>query len=441
MFNRFKKIALFLGDLVCLHLALVLTLAVRYPQAELMKHWQNHWPIFWPVFIIWLLIIYISNLYDLNARTISRKFLGTMGNATIVSVFLSILYFYLNANTNIAPKTNLAIFSAIFIILFLVWRSLSQLAIHSLLLKENIALIGSGRLTEKIIAELEKRPGYGYQVAWICRGADELAALPENIRTKNIRTVIITDDFGSGQILSETLFACLAYNIDFFSYPDFYESLTDKVPVEAIGPDWFLDNLREGRKNYFNSLKQLLDWLMAGIILIVSLPLWPFIALGIKLAGSGPVFFRQDRLGEKEKVFKIIKFRTMRVAGNDLAPTPQDDPRIFGFGSFLRQTRLDEIPQVLNILRGEMSFIGPRPERPEIVAELEKQIPFYKTRLLIKPGLTGWDQISGAYHSPSPADTYEKLQYDLFYLKHRSFYLDLTIILKTLATMVSRGGR
>jgi len=107
----------------------------------------------------------------------------------------------------------------------------------------------------------------------------------------------------------------------------------------------------------------------------------------------------------------------------------------------LRQTRLDEIPQVLNILRGEMSFIGPRPERPEMVAELEKQIPFYKTRLLIKPGLTGWDQISGAYHSPSVADTYEKLQYDLFYLKHRSFYLDLTIILKTLATMVSRGGR
>jgi len=441
MFNRFKKITLFLGDLVGLHLALFLTLLLRYPQNLLAKYWQNHWPVFWPVFIIWLLILYISNLYDLNLRAKSRVFLGTTANAAIISIFLSILYFYLGTNTNITPKTNLVIFSAIFVIIFLVWRLLSQIAIHSLFLKENLAIIGANQLTDQLVLEIKNNPGAGYQVTWVCSDAQALAALPDNIKSKNIRTVVITDNFGSSAKLSAALFTCLTYNINFFNYPDFYESLVGKVPLEAIDSDWFLNNLREGQKNYFNSLKQLLDWLLAGVILVLSLPLWPLIALIIKLTSRGPVFFRQDREGEKEKIFKIIKFRTMRVDGNDLTPTAEDDQRIFGFGSFLRQTRLDEIPQVLNILRGEMSFIGPRPERPEMVAELEKQIPFYKTRLLIKPGLTGWDQISGAYHSPSVADTYEKLQYDLFYLKHRSFYLDLTIILKTLATMVSRGGR
>ena len=159
------------------------------------------------------------------------------------------------------------------------------------------------------------------------------------------------------------------------------------------------------------------------------------------MGSRGPVLFKQARYGQNEKIFKILKFRTMRMNNNDGSPTTEGDKRITSFGNFLRKTRLDEIPQVINILKGEMSFIGPRPERPEIVAELERQIPFYKTRLLIKPGISGWDQVSGVYHSPSLEDTLEKLQYDLFYLKHRSLYLDLAITLKTIATVLGRGGR
>ena len=131
----------------------------------------------------------------------------------------------------------------------------------------------------------------------------------------------------------------------------------------------------------------------------------------------------------------------MKEDGNNRTMTVEGDKRVTKLGLFLRKTRLDEIPQVINIIKGEMSFIGPRPERPEIVSGFEHQIPFYKTRLLIKPGITGWDQVSGKYHSPSLEDTLEKLQYDLFYLKHRSFYLDLVITLKTIATMMSREGR
>jgi len=131
----------------------------------------------------------------------------------------------------------------------------------------------------------------------------------------------------------------------------------------------------------------------------------------------------------------------MKEDGNDFQPTEENDIRITGIGSLLRKTRLDELPQLINIIRGEMSFVGPRPERPELVKDLEQQIPFYNERMLVKPGLTGWDQVSKIYHSPSYEDTMEKLQYDLFYVKNRSFYLDFSIILKTISTVLSRSGR
>ncbi|MCK5416729.1 sugar transferase, partial [Candidatus Parcubacteria bacterium] len=144
--------------------------------------------------------------------------------------------------------------------------------------------------------------------------------------------------------------------------------------------------------------------------------------------------------GKNEKKFILIKFRTMRTENNDMTLTRSNDPRVTYFGNFLRKTRIDEIPQVLNILFGDMSFVGPRPERPEFIEKLKKEIPFYEERMLTKPGLTGCDQISGEYHSPSLNDSLKKLQYDLFYIKNRSIYLDLSIILKTIATILSKSG-
>jgi exopolysaccharide biosynthesis polyprenyl glycosylphosphotransferase len=441
MSSGLKKFILLSGDVVSLHLALFLTLVIRYPETLWPINWVNHWPKFLVVFIIWLLVLYINDLYNLNWRVLSRAFSGRVINATVISSLLSILYFYLQTSSRVTPKTNLVIFMAVFLVIFWLWRALYQAILHSLLTQENLALVGDNTKTAKLLTELENNPGAGYQTALIFKTPTELAALANNIQAKNIHTIVVCDDFGQGDQLSAALFNCLPYNINFFDYPDFYELLTGKIPVEAIGPDWFLDNLKEGQKNYFNSIKQLLDWVLAGLIFIISLPLWPLIALLIKLTSRGPVFFRQERVGKNEQVFKILKFRTMREENNDRSLTLAGDHRITKFGSFLRQTRLDEIPQVINILRGEMSFIGPRPERPEIITELERQIPFYRTRLLIKPGLTGWDQVSGKYHSPSLEDSLEKLQYDLFYLKRRSISLDAAITLKTIATIMSRGGR
>ncbi|MCD4694325.1 sugar transferase [bacterium] len=204
---------------------------------------------------------------------------------------------------------------------------------------------------------------------------------------------------------------------------------------------WFLENLNEGGKNWFDKFKKLYDLLLSLIFLIISLPVWLIIIVFIKIDSKGGVFFTQSRTGLNNKNFTIIKFRTMKIDGNDLSLTKKKDKRITRVGAFLRKTRLDELPQLINIIKGEMSFVGPRPERPEFVEKLEIEIPFYNERMLVKPGITGWDQISGEYHSPTTKDSLKKLQYDLFYIKNRSIYLDLSIVLKTIATVLSKTGR
>ena len=439
--NTLKKLILFSGDLFFLHLSLVFTLLIRYPDGNIFSTFNIHWINFTVVFIIWITVFYLNDFYNLNFSTKDKKYYRLIFNAVLFSTLLSIIYFYLNVKGNITPKTNLFIFSAVYVMLFIIWRNSYQTFLSSLIPQINVSLIGSSKHTEFLIKELEMNPGLNYKVVLICSNSEEIETLAQNILDYKIRTLVICDDFGDSERVRNSLFECLAYNVTFFDYPDFYELLTNKVPVESIGQGWFLENLNEGQKNYYNFVKRILDLFLALFVIFSTLPIWIIIGLVIKLSSNGPVFYTQLRLGKNEKEFKIIKFRTMRVQDNDGSPTRENDNRTTKVGSFLRKTRLDEIPQVLNIILGDMSFIGPRPERPEIIAELEHQIPFYKTRLLIKPGLTGWDQISGNYHSPSVPDSLEKLQYDLYYLKHRSLYQDFSIALKTFATMLFHEGR
>lgn len=300
--------------------------------------------------------------------------------------------------------------------------------------------MGNNEKSRALRNELDKNLGAGYKLELQISGEEELEKLKNQTESEKIKIVVVCDDFGSART-TDFLLNLLQNRISVYSYPDFYELLSGKVPVEEVSATWFLENLRENQRRYFNSLKRIMDILGALTVLIISLIFWPLIALIIKLESRGPVFFRQKRLGRQGKLFTIIKFRTMRESGNDRALTVDGDKRITTFGNFLRKTRLDEIPQMINILKGEMSFIGPRPERPELAKDLESIIPFYNTRLIIKPGLSGWDQISGEYHSPTKEDTLKKLQNDLFYIKNRSLFLDLTIVLKTVATILGRGGK
>lgn len=209
--------------------------------------------------------------------------------------------------------------------------------------------------------------------------------------------------------------------------------MAEKIPLSSISENWFLENFREKEGNLYDKVKRIIDIVLASLILLLAFPFWLFIALSIKLEDRGPIFYFQERVGKNKKTFLLIKFRSMKVeAEKETGPiwTEKEDFRVSKVGKVLRITHLDELPQMINVLKGDISLVGPRPERPEFVARLEKEIPYYHIRHFIKPGFTGWAQIKFRY-ARSVMDSLEKFQYDLYYLKNRSFLLDLLILLKT----------
>jgi exopolysaccharide biosynthesis polyprenyl glycosylphosphotransferase len=224
----------------------------------------------------------------------------------------------------------------------------------------------------------------------------------------------------------------LFLGINFLDFPSFYERITEKIPVTSISKVWFFENLKEGEKRIYDKFKKIFDVIVASIILFLTIPLWLLITLAIKIEDGGPVFYIQERVGKNKKIFKLIKFRSMIKEAEKEGPkwAEIEDQRITKVGKFLRRFHLDEIPQMMNVIRGDISLVGPRPERPEFVEKLEKEIPYYNLRHIIKPGFTGWAQIKFRY-ARSIMDSLEKFQYDLYYIKNRSLFLDLKILLKT----------
>jgi exopolysaccharide biosynthesis polyprenyl glycosylphosphotransferase len=453
MKNRFKKIILLLGDLALFYFSLYLALWLRYLEIPNQEIWFKHFTPFSILILSWFIIFYVSGLYDLSFLK-NKKILRKTINCFLASSLISVIFFYLIEQSNISPKTNLLIFSIVYFFIFSIWRRIYYWTLKSYLPQNNTAIIGLNSQVKDLVEEIKSKSYLGYNIRFIINTEEkdnnyigdtpvfnEMNNLASLIEKKKINTIILPTDIRTSQKVRSTLFSCLHLKINFFTLSQFYENLTGKIPIDTINQMWFLENLNEGRKNWFDKFKKLYDLFLSIILLTISSPIWLIIMIFIKIDSKGEVFFTQRRVGLNNKNFTIIKFRTMKIEGNDHSLTQEKDNRITRVGAFLRKTRLDELPQIINIIKGEMSFVGPRPERPEFVEKLEKEIPFYNERMLVKPGITGWDQISGEYHSPTTEDSLKKLQYDLFYIKNRSVYLDLSIVLKTIATVFSKTGR
>lgn len=447
---KFKKILLLIGDVALLYLSLYLTLSLRYAAKPSNDLWMDHFVPFSFIFIFWIIIFYIANLYNINIAINNSRFYQNLSKTLIVSGLLSFAFFYLNPHLGIAPKRNLIIFIIVFAILFSFWRNFFNYLIKSHLPKVNLSFIGYNRQAQELIELLNSKPHLGYIVSFVIDGDkknstkvpfyNNINELNGLIEKKDIKLVVLVQDPNQSDDLRSVLFDCLSLGTSFVSLSKFYEEITGRIPINVIDKMWFLENLNEGNKKFFDFFKRIYDLILALIILIATLPFWLIIGLMLKIENKETVFFVQKRIGKNGKVFKLIKFRTQKTIKAEPDPATRNDVRTTRVGKFLRKTRIDELPQMINILKGEMSFVGPRPERPELAKNLEKQILFFKERTLIKPGITGWDQISGEYHSPSYEDTVKKIQYDLFYIKNRSIYLDLSIILKTIATIFSKSG-
>ena len=448
--SKLRQLILLLGDWLLLYASLAAALLIRYRRWPETNLWQQHTAIFNWLFIVWLLIFYVANLYNLNVLAKGPRFTERVIKAIVPAGLLSLIIFYLLPAAAIAPKTNLLVFSLIYTGSFLAWRHLWRHSLRKTLPRNNVLLIGYDQMADELWQLLNNAPHLGYKPAllftqnndqplagWtVIRQADQLATA---IKDYHINTLVIADRYRADEQINQILFSLLPLNLTYLTLSSFYEQLTGKVPLAAIGQLWFLENLNLTEKRWYLTAKRGFDVVLASLGLVISAILWPLIALVIKLASPGPIILKQQRSGRDNQPFTIYKFRTMRVPDPNKPLT--DEQRITASGRWLRQTRLDEIPQLINILKGDMSFIGPRPERPELIDGLAKELPFYNIRSLIRPGITGWDQVSGEYHSPSLEDTYKKLQHDLFYLKNCSIYLDLTIILKTLTTVLSREGK
>ena len=323
--------------------------------------------------------------------------------------------------------------------------------------RERVLFLGATPTAAQLIGELEaNHPGYeilgyvddrpedqvvganGFRVLGPTRELCEIA----NAHAVSTIVVCLTERRGTFPL--QPILACKLRGIHIEDWPALYEKLTGKIVVQNLRPSWLVFSEGFTRTVATRAAKRAIDLLLASFVLALGWPIFLMVALAIRMDSPGPIFFRQERVGERGQSFTLLKFRTMRhnaEAQSGPVWAVQDDPRVTRVGYWLRKTRLDELPQIWNVLLGEMSFIGPRPERPHFVVQLQEKIPYYVQRHSVKPGITGWAQVRYPYGS-SIHDAEEKLQYDLYYIKNMSGLLDIDILLSTIRVVLfGKGAR
>lgn len=457
---RFKQIVLLTGDVLSLFIALWLSLLIRNLEIPTIEKWLTHFPLFSIIFLIWILNNYINGLYDLIKISQKQKFYRRFVETSILSLIVGVFFFYLINNTSIAPKTILLLNIFLGYGLSFLWRSAFRKFSGLKKLQTNVLLVGYTPEIKELLEIFNKYPEKGYIISALIEPnkvvkASEfpfdvyynLHTIRPAITNHNVQIVVISPSLKNDPEAMREFYELLFWKVQINDLSSFYEIVTGRIPPFTFSEGWFLQHLRHHENTIYEKFKILTDFLGAFIIFLVFIFLFPFIALGIKLTSKGPIFFKQKRIGRFGKHFMIYKFRSMyALSGDGSAETEgatfakKGDKRITSFGKFLRKTRLDELPQAINMLKGEIGLVGPRPERPEICKTLEERMPYYSLRHVVKPGLTGWAVINQNY-TDTMESSLQKLQYDLFYIKNRSVLLDVSIILKTVNLVIRFMGQ
>jgi len=435
--EKLRTVSVILGDVAVLYLSLALTVLSRYGWDKFGKWWILHFFPFSVLFIVWVVVFWVAGLYDPLSFSANQRARERVIKAVLFAGAIGITLFYVFPQIGIAPKTNLAIDLAVSASLLILWRKFYGL-ILSRSGKIRVLFFGFSPETEELINFLTANPHLGYEPV-----LSPKEGLSDLIRQKKADLAIAPTDTRENTDFIRVLYEVLPLGVAYLNFPEFYERITGKVPVSTISEIWFLENLAESQKRVYELAKRTFDIIAGALLGLITLAILPFVGLAIKTESRGPIFFRQKRAGKNGKPFLLIKFRSKIHDGGEKKSgwdKTDDEKRTTSVGKILRRTYIDELPQCLNILKGDMSLIGPRPERPEFVEELKTKIPHYMMRLLVRPGISGWAQIRMDYDA-SASDALEKLQHDLYYIKARSFWLDLSIAFKTLFTMISRPGR
>ena len=383
-----------------------------------------------------LIAYYIANVYNVATSKYKLKDMTTVivinGILMTVTTFSKIFTFY----------EGMILFGIITIFQI----AFRYIVIMGVVEKERVVFVGENDYTQDLLESVKKDGQYVFAASLSNTDIKALGKeIVEMYKTKKFDVLVdFTDKLLGDPKLTGKLLQYKLEGLQYYNYLEFYETYENKLPISHLSPKWFLENTGfEIYHNNFNlKAKRLLDLFFAMLIGIFAAPVIILAAIIVKLESKGPVFFIQERIGEGNRKFNIVKFRSMTTDAEKDGPqwASKNDNRVTKFGKIMRATRIDELPQLWNVLRGEMSFVGPRPEREFFIQQLEKEIPYYNLRHTVKPGLTGWAQVMYPYGA-SVEDAYRKLQYDLYYIKHHSIPFDVKVLLKTVTIVIFGKGR
>ena len=436
-----RKIAavLLVGDVAVLLISLWLALYVRSFSVPTTAYVVEHIIGFIPVFLVSVSIFFIAGLYEKQTRLV-RSFMTTrILGAQVVSIVVGIVGFFI-LPLSIAPKTVLALYLGISVLLMGMWRLLlaSRIGITQ---KTPAVLVGAGAAVTDLFEEVNGGEQYAIRFIQHVVSGERVAEQISRAVSLGARVVVIDtrDEMIKGAL--PQIYECMLANVSFIEFSTMYEDVFDRVPLDHIDYAWLLACLPKRHRAY-GIAKRVFDTVLALVGALLALPIILLPVLFLSVVGGHPFIF-STRIGKGDKRIRLVKLRTkLFYDGGD--PEKQKHNRETRFGTFLRRTRIDELPQLWNVLTGDLSFIGPRPELPAIAATYQKEVPYYDVRHLITPGLSGWAQIRD-YDAPrGGADierTRRKLSYDLYYLKRRSFVVDMVIALKTLRALAAVSGR
>lgn len=405
----------------------------------------------------WLLLM--LELYDPHVAVSWPRTLRGISVAALVGMLVYSLVFFFNREPGALPRIVVGAFLLVASIMTLIWRGAYVRLYTSSGLQRRVLIVGAGKAGLTLarvhntanpkpfsligyIDDDHRKLGRRYEGFPVVGPSKDLLTIIDQYRISDVVVAITGEVQGT---TFQTLLDVQERGVEVTRMPTVYEEITQRVPIHHLESDWlirsFVDQLRVSV--VYEALKRLLD-IIGGILgLAVLVPISPIIAVAILVDSGRPILYSQDRVGKGGQDFTIHKFRTMHrdaEADGSYNPASENDKRVTRFGHFLRRTHLDEFPQFWNVLRGDMSLVGPRAERAQLVPEYQKQVPFYRARLLVKPGLTGWAQINYGY-VVNVKETAVKLEYDLYYIKHRSLLMDVTIMLRTIGTVLGRKGR
>ena len=403
-----------------------------YPGGLAAPLFRDHLVNFSIIYVIWMIVFFVYTLFDLSTfrslRILFSRFLGAM----IVNVVIAISYFYLQPDLILTPRRFLFVHLLVSGVGLALWYLLVQKFLPRLWVR-NLYL--HGHLYEsQLDAEIEKFMETNKTIGWKLLGKFEPTAA---VDPKAIVLLPAAANFEPDEL--KVLFTAKRQGVEFIEYHQFYEQTQRMVHLSGLTEVWFLRSVSYGRRRVYDMFKRGIDILSGLLGTIIFGILLPFLAAIIKLDSSGPVFFVQERVGQNGQIIRLYKLRTMKQGGATNTWTAPADARITRVGKYLRTLRLDELPQLFNIFKGDLSLVGPRPEQVHIVRDLTEQIPYYNERHSVKPGLTGWAQLH--VYAATVEETKIKLQYDLYYIKHRSLWFDLEIILRTIFHFITLQGK